>query len=332
MWVGLGLGDSSDEIRRIKALMRQKFSYCRDLADTPVYDQAMVAAVAEMQRRYAAAGKLTAGRYIEGVINLETKYVLGVLPRPVKPKPVLFTVEGHMSSMWVGPCAETARLLEAEGVCRWQPVGYNNTKLPFDNASGERELRRLLADRTLLPPGTPWGLACFSQGAIVGSRVWLNDIRPKTASLHWRLDSWRGTLAFGSPYRERNVVADWIPDPPRPGTQGISNERMTDTPATWKEVARRGDLYTENQTDSSGRITQAAEHKTAIYLAVQNRWAGDPDSLFNQLTETITRPMPELIAMTQAIAGGAMFLGNMAPHGGYDLRPCIDWMRARLTP
>lgn len=325
VWVGLGLGDSSEEIRRIKAMMRTKFGYARDLADTGVYDQQMVAAVTEMQRRYNAAGKLATGKFTPGVMNLECKYVLGFLPRPTKPKPVLFTVEGHMSSMWIGPCAEVGRVLNAEGVCRWQPIGYNNTALPFDNASGERELARLLADRTLLPPGTPWGMAIYSQGGIVGSSLWLKEIRPKTGSLHWRLDSWRGTLAFGNPYRERNTVADWIPDPPRANTQGISNVRMTDTPPAWKEVARHGDLYTENETNDAG------QHKTAIYMAVQNQWMGDPDSLFNQLGEIITRPTSELIAMTQAIANGVMFLGNMSPHGGYDLRPCIDFMRARLT-
>ena len=26
----------------------------------------------------------------------------------------------------------------------------------------------------------------------------------------------------------------------------------------------------------------------------------------------------------------SMFLANMTPHGGYDLRPCIDFMRDRL--
>lgn len=324
VWVGLGIGDVSPEVRAIKAFMRKKFSYAKDLKDTSLYDEQMVNAVTEMQARYAKAGQI--GLHTPGIVNVETKYAMGFLPRPMLPKPVLFTVEGHMSNMWFGPCAETARVLEQQGICKWQPVGYDSTSLPFNNRSGIDELRRLLADRTLLPPGTPWGLAIFSQGGIIGSSVWLDYIAPATGSLHWRRSSWRGTLAFGNPYRELNTVAEWVQDPPRPNTHGISNVRMTNTPPQWKEVARRGDLYTEVDANS-----EATEHKTAIYMAVQNQWSGHPDSLLNQMLELTQRPAPEFLAMVQAIANGAMFLGNMSPHGGYDLRPCIDYMRARLT-
>lgn len=323
-WVGLGLGDVSPEVRAIKAFMRKKFSYAKDLKDTSLYDEQMVRVVTEMQARYARAGQI--GLHTPGVVNVETKYAMGFLPRPAAPKPVLFTVEGHMSNMWIGPCAETARVLEQQGICKWQPVGYDSTSLPFNNKSGIDELRRLLADRTLLPPGTPWGLAIYSQGGIIGSSVWLDHIAPATGSLHWRRSSWRATLAFGNPYRELNTVAEWVQDPPRPNTHGISNVRMVNTPPQWKEVARRGDLYTEVEAGS-----EATEHKTAIYMAVQNKWSGHPDSLLNQMFELTQRPAPEFLAMVQAIANGAMFLGNMQAHAGYDLRPCIDYMRARLT-
>jgi hypothetical protein len=33
-WVGWGLGDTSEEIRKFKAFMRAKFSYAKTLADT----------------------------------------------------------------------------------------------------------------------------------------------------------------------------------------------------------------------------------------------------------------------------------------------------------
>lgn len=324
MWVGLGLGDTSDEVKRIKDFMRRKFSYAAVLHDTTLYDEQMVRVVAEMQGRYAAQGKI--GEHTPGIINVETKYAMGFLPRPTKPKPVVFTVEGHLSNMFVGPCAETARILEQEGVIRWQPVGYDSVSLPFNNASGINELKRLLSDRTLLPPGTPWGLACYSQGAIIGSEVWLKDINPPTGSLHWRRRDWRATLAFGSPYRQKNVVAEWVQDPPRPNTHGISPYRMTDTPAAWKEVARRGDLYTEVDADS-----EHAEFKTAVYLAVMNKWSGHPDSLLNQMLELYERPIPESLAMIKAITNGVMFLGNMGAHGNFDIRPGIAHMRHHLT-
>lgn len=47
----LGPGDSGDEIRKIKAFMRQKFpSYAGQLLDTDVYDKATFDAVSEMQQ------------------------------------------------------------------------------------------------------------------------------------------------------------------------------------------------------------------------------------------------------------------------------------------
>jgi hypothetical protein len=239
-------------------------------------------------------------------------------------RPVMFTVEGHMSSMWAGPCAVTAKVLEDEGVCRWQPVGYDNTRLPFNNKSGIDELFRLVSDTTLLPPGTPWSVAIFSQGGIVGSEFFMQHVLPDTGRLHWRLKDCRGVIAFGNPYRERDVIAEWVPDPPRRGTQGISNRRMVNTPPWWKEHSRRGDLYAENE------VSDAGEDKTAIYMAVQSQWTGDPDSLLNQMMEIVHRPIPEVIAMVRAILSGAMFLGNMGPHGAYDLAPGIDWMRTRL--
>ena len=321
-WIGLGLGDVSDEVRAIKTFLRRKFSYARDLDDSRVYDGHLVTVVAEMQARYAAQGKI--GAHVPGVINVETKYAMGYLPRPVKPKPVVFTVEGHLASMWNGPAADVGRAAELEGVAKWQPVGYDNVSLPFRNWTGTTELRRLLADRTLLPPGTPWAMCIYSQGAIVGSTVWLQDILPATGSLHWRLKDWRATVAFGNPYRERDVVAPWVSNPPRPGTQGISPTRMTDTPAAWREVAHRGDIYAENTPDDAG------EHKTSIYLAVMNRWSGHPDSLLSQLVEIVQRPIPETLALIDAVTSGVMFLGDMSPHAGYNLAPCIDHVRTAL--
>lgn len=326
-YVGLGLGDSSEEIKKVKAFLRSKFSYARHLSDTPLFDRDTVEVVAEMQYRYKAAGKLIEGRYTPGVVNAETKYVMGYLRRPAKPRPMIFTIEGHLANMFIGPTAEVARTLEAEGVCRWQPVGYDNVSLPFNNRSGIDEFRRLLSDTRLLPPGTPWGACIYSQGAIVGSEVFLHDVFNPSGALHWRAETWRGTIAFGSPYRERNSIAEWVFDPPRTNTRGISNVRMSDTASLrwWKDVARHGDIYAENE------INNAGEHKTAIYMAVQNQWTGDPDSLLSQVIEIVQRPIPEVIAMAQAIVSGAMFLGNMQAHAGYDIGPCVDFMRSRLT-
>lgn len=325
-YVGLGLGDSSEEIRRIKAFMRHKFaSYASGLADTPDFDAMMTAVVSDMQRRYVKSGALKVGAFLAGVINLATKFAMGYITRPAKQLPVLFTVEGHLSDMMAGPCAFTAKALEDQRVCRWQPVGYDNVSLPFNNKSGVDEFVRLLSDVRSFPAGTPWGMAIFSQGGIVGCKTFLEHIRPANGRLHWRLSDFRGCLAFGNPYRQNNIIADWVPDPPKPNTQGISNIRMTDTPIDiWKEVARHGDLYAENE------VSIAGQHKTAVYRAVQNEWTGT-DSLTEQLGEIMRDFGPETIAVFQAIASGVRFLSDMSAHGAYDLAPCIDFMHRRLT-
>lgn len=328
-YVGLGLWDSSDEVRKIKSFMRRKFSYARSLADTRVFDQEMVTAVVEMQRRYVESGALIPGRFISGVVNAETKYVMGFLKRPAKPRPIIFTVEGHMSNMWIGPCAAIGAQLEQEGLAVHQPIAYNRTALPFDNASGVREIQRLLnADRLdtgyPFPPELDWFLLGFSQGAIVTGRTWLDVIRPAKPGTRMaaRKDHLKRAIAFGDPYREKDVIAEWVPDPPKRGTQGISDRRLDNTPDWWKVHSRHGDMYSENPDDEVGL------NRTAIYkIAAENQWAGGPAGLLARMGDLVRDPMNGAYDIVKAIIGGVLFLGNMAPHGGYDLGPPMEYIR-----
>lgn len=265
-------------------------------------------------------------RQVQNGIVSDADLVAFGLITPPRTLPVLFTVEGHLSSMWEGPCAAAAKPLEAEGVCRWQPVGYDNVALPFRSQTGIDELVRLLSDTSLLPPGTQWGMAIFSQGAIVGTRVFLEHVRPESGRLHWRLKDLAGVVAFGNPYREQDVIAPWVPDRPKRGTQGISNTRMTDTPAWWREHSRTGDLYAENPDSEVGQA------RTAIYqIVAESRWSGNESAMWERIIDLAQDPADGLMDIALAIAGGVRFLTNMSPHGGYDLRPCIDFMRERLT-
>lgn len=315
-WIGLGLGDVDPEVRLVRSFLRRKFSYGADLEDSDVFDTELRDVVAMMQHNY--------GLTPSGVWDYATKVRAGYYKPAPPPKPVVFTVEGHMSSLWVGPCAHVAWTMEQEGLCRWQPVGYNNTALPFDNASGVRELDRLFSDTTAFPVGTPWAMCIFSQGGIVGSQFFIRYVKPVGAKHHNRLKDMRGVLAFGNPYREVGVVAEWIADPPKPNTGGISDERMVDTPSNWKEVARRGDLYTDNDP-----ATDWGEHCTAIYKMVQKEFTGR-DSIIEQLMEIGLNPTKELIAVAAAIIKGVRFLTNMSPHGVYNMEPCFAFMRDRL--
>jgi hypothetical protein len=325
-WVGWGLGDVDPKVGQMKQFLLDKFQWVRQrqpaLTLDNTYDATFVSIVAEMQRRYGIA--------VNGLMNAATQAKCGFHKPGPQIKPVFFTVEGHMSNMFAGPCAATASQLESEGLCHWQPIGYDDTALPFDNASGINELNRLVCATTLdngtpFPAGTPWFLSIFSQGGIVGSQWWTEHVLPENGSAHFRLQDWRGTIAHGNPWRENNVVAGWVPDGPNPNTQGISNRRLVNTPANWKEVCRHGDLYAENTTDEVGM------DKTAIYEIVMSQFTGDPSSIIPRLEAVVAAPLPEIIIMFQAIISGVLFLGDMDPHGHYDLGPGIDFARARLT-
>ena len=329
VYVGLGEGDVSPEIPKIKALLKRKFTPARNtLDDGDLFTPELTAEVKRVQGIYTAEGKPGAPHYIPGVVNLEFKYDVGLLKRPEKPRPILFTVEGHMSNPWVGPCAWIASTLEQQGVCWWQPIAYDTVKLPFNNKSGREALLYQL-NRTQLdfgrpfPPDHPYGLMGFSQGAIITNQVWLDHLRPASAGSLFaaRRDHLTRAIAFGDPYREKDVDSGWWPDPPKKGTQGISDRRMDNTPTWWKSANRTGDLYTENPDDETGL------YRTSIYkIAAENSWSGGPAGMLQRLMDLIT-PTDDLIPVVKAILGGVMFLGNMQSHGGYDLGPPLEYMR-----
>ena len=124
VYVGLGEGDRSPEIVKVKALLKKKFTPARKtLDDSDIFTPELTAEVRRVQDIYTTEGKPGAPRYIPGVVNLEFKYDIGLLKRPAPVKPIIFTVEGHMSNMFFGPCAQTAGELEQEGFVHWKPVG-----------------------------------------------------------------------------------------------------------------------------------------------------------------------------------------------------------------
>lgn len=331
-YVGLGEGDSSDEIAKIKARLKKKYTPARNtLDDGPVFTPAMTTEVKREQAIFQTEGKLKAGNYIPGVINLDTKYAMGYLKRPDKPKPIVFTVEGHMSNMWIGPAAAIGEEMEAEGLAVHQPIGYLNTALPFKSDTGVDELTRFLnADRLdtgyPFPETLPWYLLGFSEGSIVTGRIWLHKLRPARAGtrLAKRRDMLRRAISFGDPYREKNVCAEWVPDPPKTDTQGISEERLDDTPSWWKPHSRTGDLYSENPDNEAGL------YRTSIYkIAAEGSWSGGPAGMLARIMDLLT-PTDDIIPVFKAIIGGVLFLGNMGPHGMYDLDPPTDYIRQGL--
>lgn len=300
-----------------------------------MFTSALTAEVKRIQGVFIAEKKLKAGEVIPGVINLSFKYAVGYLKKD-KLLPLHFSVEGHLSNMWVGPAAHIGNVLRAEERALHFPTGYDNAKLPFNNKSGVESLRQRFAatefrldDGTVIkfPAGTPTTVSCFSQGAMVWVEFYRQYLAPGKP-LHWRLKDLRAVISIGSPYRQKGLVADWITNPPAADRQGImpADQLMTDTPWWWLELANRKDLYTDNE--STG---EAGLYKTAVAkIVTQNSWSGGPAGMLARILDLLT-PADDLIPVTMAIISAIGFGVNMSSHMVHDLGPAIQFTRERLA-
>lgn len=328
-WVGLGLGDSSDEIRRIKDFMRKKFSYAKALQDSNFYDEQMVQVVTDMQGRYRNSGVLAADKYIPGVINVETKMTMGFIPRPAKPKPLLFTVCGTGVPWWVGPDADVARSVESK--YRWQPIGYPASAFPMAKsvAQGRAELCRQaeLWRSEIENNSKQAAMIGYSQGAIVTAECWEYDIKPSSGRLNWLKPYLTKAVTFGNPMREAGKAwPDAGGDLPSQESHGIADKLMVDTPFWWRNYAHSNDLYTDCEGESG-------ENKTAIYKLIMGaRIMNGPDSLLRQLLELsgATQDASQIIettAMFKAILDAGMFFGRgTQPHINYSTAEAVAYL------
>ncbi len=311
-WVGLGLGDSSLEIRKIKEYMRRKFgSYAGHLADTELYDQQMVSIVMEMQRRYKVP--------VTGIIGYSTKLLMGYLKPDPSVKATLFTVHGTGVTMWDGPPADTARAVE--NVYRWQPIG-NYPARPFPMGPSVDLGRAELVRQINLNPG-PFAMAGYSQGAIVTSQVWKYDISNPRGILHHRLGDVRKIVTWGNPMRQAGKAYGTTLPAPGPGAHGIADDLLTDTPDFQRDYAHQGDLYTDCEGESG-------ENKTAIYKIVMGqRVLSGADSILAQVLELVANPGPGTMALYRSILDAGMFFSKgTGPHVNYNIQPAIDFLRA----
>jgi hypothetical protein len=264
------------------------------------------------------------------------------LKRPDPVKPIIFTVEGHLSNMFFGPCADTASQLEQQGVCHWKPVGdWDTQALPFKNATGVEALYRQLS-RTAIEgpmvdgrvimwpfgPEVPWGGIAFSQGAMVFCEFMWKYVLPPNAPLHWRLAGFKRGLMFGNPRRAKDAVCSWAQSPPSPGTHGIMDKLFDANKEgigdRWAEHPNDDDMFAEVGDDNAGK------NQTAVAKIVcENSWFGGPASILSRVMALFGNPVGEGFSVVMAIFDAIMFLAaNPNPHYGTFATPGdVDWMR-----
>jgi hypothetical protein len=276
----------------------------------------------KVQREY----EKRTGQIQDGVVSDQDLAALGLT------QPVIFTVEGHLSNMWAGPCADNARLLQQQGVAYWQPVGYESNALPFDNPSGVRELASLLGgtrlpDGTPFPAGTRWGIIGFSQGAMVVSDFLEQQIL--SGPLSWRLKDLKRSLCLGNPRREFGKCAPWADNPPPLDTGGIMIHRPFVTTGTALEAVHRenanvGDLFAQNTNDKAGWDKEAIAK-----IITENSWVGGPAAIFTRVLKLLGNVPGEAIPAIKALISAIMFAAaNPNPHYTTYAEPGdIEWVR-----
>lgn len=348
-YVGLGEGDRSPEIPKIKALLKRKFTPARNtLDDSDLFTPALTAEVIRVQDVYRGQGKEGAPHYVHGVVNVEFKYDVGLLQRPPKRLPIIFTQEGHMSDMFIGPCATTASVLEQQGVCHWKPIGdWNTKKLPFDKSGVEAWFRQLsrteiegpvVDGRQIMwpfPRDAAWGGIGFSRGAKDFCDFMDKYVLPPGAPLHYRLAGFKRGLAFGNPRRGRNAIAPWAQSPPNEGTSGIMQDNLFEPSrytfddgrpfaSVWQENANDDDMFAEVDDDEAG------QNQTAIAkIITENKWTGGPLSIWSRVQKILGNPLGGLFSAGKAAFDAIMFLAkNPNPHyATFAVPGDIEWMR-----
>lgn len=291
---------------------------------------------------------LVPGNFIRGVLDLNTQLAMGFKkPAPDLRRPIIFTVEGHMSDMFVGPAANNAEILQGQGVCWWKPVWYDCTSLPFNNKSGVEALVDMLSRTEIegpqLPNGSyimwpfpaemPWGIEGFSQGGMVVSEFMEKEVLAPNGRCHFRLAAFKRGLGIGNPRREFRKMASWNDNPPPVDTQGIMGDMNgvgtfvttgTAIEGKWAENANDGDMFGVNTRDGAGM------DKTAIAkIITENSWIGGEAAIFARVLNLFANLPAGAFNAIKAIISAIMFLAkNPNPHYATVAEPGdIEWMR-----
>lgn len=326
-YVGLGLGDTSPVVAQVKAKLKAKFSYAKQLDNTEYFGPDLQFAVITYQTRKNMDGYSPPLR-TDGVVDYRTKVALGLTTAP--DKPMLFTAQGTGVDMFTGYPADVARAVLDK--YQWQPLGnWPATPFPMEDSydQGINELRTQVRNWCPRNSTRKCALLSYSQGAIVTSLFFKHEVQPVGSEFHYLLEQNRiiASATFGNPSREGGVAygndsAGW----PKDDSGGIGDDCMINTPAWWFDYAHTANSPWGRDVYTATPYGEVGKDMRAIWPIVKNV---NPTQLFIRLATMLTDPTAEIFAAVQAILYAGMFFGSgTGPHVDYDIQPAIDYLRS----
>ena len=235
----------------------------------------------------------------------------------------IFTINGYMGDMYIGPQADCGRYLSKNPVdhglslADWQPIGYNSGAFPLSSgvASGRAELRK----QRSLHPG-PCLIAAWSEGCCIATEELKSD--PQLVA------DCKGGAFYGNPYRAEHQwnpsgsATGAVPDPGGAGVGGPAHNWQTppsihhychgpNQPSYDRKTGT--DLYTCCSTGEDGDIARI------FYNFVFNNWTGAFGEILVVAEDLVKNAGMTLFAAVEtAFEWIRFFAGGTGPHTDYD--------------
>jgi hypothetical protein len=226
----------------------------------------------------------------------------------------VFSINGFMGNMWLGPQAEVAQHLSQARLAYWQPVGYDSSRFPLSGgvSLGLAELKR----QRVLHPG-PYLITAWSEGACIATEYLKTDTSGDC----------KGGAFYGNPYRypgqwnPSGTALGAVPDPGGAGVGGPAHNWRTPPsihhychgPNQPSYDGLTGvDQYTCCSTGTDGDIARI------FYNFVFNNWTGAFEEIL-VIAEDLAKNAGVTVfaAIETAIEWIRFFAGQAKPHTDY---------------
>jgi hypothetical protein len=227
---------------------------------------------------------------------------------------MIYTANGAYVTMWEGYAADMARELCSQFAhFAFQPVAFDPKPVPMKQGV-EEGVAEFVRQLTVVHPTGPFMIIVYSEGAIIGSRVY-DMLRDPTSSIAHRRKDLLAAVAIGNPRREEGHL---FPGAIPVSGFGIVEPNLVGTEELWWDFANGDetpgsggeDLYATSS-DAKGA---ALSNMRAIWKIV---WNGNPLTLAAEIAKAIFMPW-RLPGAVQAMSKAAKFFGaGTRPHIDY---------------